>query len=170
MIEIEDDAERFDVLIVPGRPGFRLAEQGVAALARFLGVSQLLVLRERVTGEGWAELYFDPDLFAHYLFVESEATALPPLEEAVLRYGTTPCLAPYGESAGQPVYMYLELVGALYPDVTQDIRDRLQQMLYLRPQVSSRPHAPLPHAPPAPDGVARERHRAGRATVSVEDR
>ncbi|TNF23564.1 MAG: hypothetical protein EP329_27235 [Deltaproteobacteria bacterium] len=162
--------DRYDVLIVPGKPGFRLSEQGVAALVRFLGVSQLLVLRERVSGEGWIELYFAPDLFAHHLFVEDAVAGDgPALDEAVLRYGTAPCTVPYGDQAGQPTYVYFELVGAAFPHVTEELRDRLQQMLYLRPQVSARPFMPLPHVPSADSTVSREQVRARRAAVTVED-
>lgn len=161
--------DRYDVLIVPGKPGFRLSDQGVAALVRYLGVSQRLVLRERVSGDGWTELYFDPDLFAHYLFVESDAGDLPALDEAVLRFGATSCTVPYGEHAGKPAYVYFELVGARFSGVTRELRDRLQQMLYMRPQVSARPFVPLPHTPAEKGGVSREQFRARRAAVTVED-
>jgi|GEM_PF-3024370 len=161
--------DRYDVMIVPGKPGFRLSDQGVAALVRYLGVSQLLVAREQVTGDGWVELYFDPDLFAHHLFVDAAGGDAPALDEAVVRFGTASCTIPYGDEAGKPTCVYIELVGALYPTINDELRDRLQQMLYMRPKVSARPFMPLPHTPSDQDNVSREQVRARRAAVTVED-
>ena len=163
-----DDVLRHDVLILPGHPDFRLARQGVDALVRYLGVSQLLVLREQVAGEGWTELYFAPDLYAHHLFIERRAPEFPALEEAVLRFGSTPCPVPFGPREGQPIYVYLELVGALFPRPGDEFSARLQQMLYLRPDSASREYLPTERPPAGPGGPV-ERRTARRAAVTVED-
>jgi len=163
-----DDVLRHDVLILPGHPAFRLAQQGVEALVRYLGVSQFLVVREQVAGDGWNELYFAPDMYAHHLFIERRAPEFPALEEAVLRWGTVSCPVPFGPREGEPTFVYLELVGALFPRPSDEFMGRLQQMLYLRPASAARDYTPLERPAPGPGGPI-ERRTAHRAAVRVED-
>lgn len=163
-----DDEPRYDVLITPERDGFRVSREGVNAVLAFLGVSQLLTLREQVDGDEWTELFLAPDQFAHHLFRDGPAPpGGHPLLEAVLRLGTQPTGQPYGAQLGRPIYVYLELVGARWPDVAQSFLERLQQILWMRPQASVKPHAPPPpHAP----GRAAAARRAARASSQVVDR
>ncbi|MCB9734746.1 MAG: hypothetical protein H6745_19350 [Deltaproteobacteria bacterium] len=163
-----DDEPRYDVLITPGRDGFRVADQGVRALLSYFTMTQLLALREQVDGDGWTELFLDPDQFAHHLFRDGPAPpGGAPLIEAILRVGAAATGQPYGAQLGRDIHVYLELVGARWPDVAKDFLDKLQQIVWMRPQTSVKPHAPPPpHAPGRAAAVRRE----ARAAAQVVDR
>jgi len=160
---VTDDAApepRYDVLITPGHSAFRVSDQGLRALVNYLTMAQLMVLREQVKGLDWTELYFDPESFAHHVFVEGDATPeVAAFEEAVMRFGPAPTGTPYGDDLGRPIHFYFELVAARFPAVSDDFLARLQQILYLRPRCVSRPHTP---PPPHPPGELVPRHPAPR--------
>ncbi len=164
---MSEETPRWDVLVVPGRPSFRIAERGLKSLLDYCGASQLMVPRERLTGDGWVEVYLAPDRYAHHIFAEGDAPAAAPVfREAVVRYGAAPTALAYGDR-GRDVCVYLELIGAIYEDIGERFRARLHQLLYLHPQSFSRPHLYLPR--PAGEVAGPRERMARRAAVSVEE-
>ncbi len=165
---MSDEIQRWDVLVVPGKPSFRIADHGLKAVLRYLALSQLMVEREHITGDGWVELYLAPDMFAHHVFVEGNVPEVAPVfEEAVLRFGTAPTGLAYGDP-GREVWVYLEIIGAIYERVGEDFSDRLHQILYLHPKCYCRPHAPVPRTQGEVEAPL-EHMAVRRAAVTVED-
>ena len=161
---------RFDILIVPSRPAFRVSEQGVKALMRWFAASQTFVERSHAITDTAVELVLAPDMYAHSAFAEGAAPAEPPLAEAVLRFGSEPVELTYGDP-GRVVHFYLELVGARYLAPHADFLDRLHQIIYLRPEFFIRPHAEGAHTlQTAAEGGRLEVDVGRRAAVTIVDK
>ncbi|MFT7583087.1 MAG: hypothetical protein ACI9MR_004773 [Myxococcota bacterium] len=143
-----DDTElaRYDVMIVPGKPGFKCSKHGVKALLSNLAMTQLMVPRSEHAEEEWTEIYLEPDLFAHHVFLEGNAPAQPIWQQAVLRVGQAPCELAYGDP-GWAVYVYLEILGSTLETPHTEFMDRLNQILYLHPKSYTRAH--VARNPPA---------------------
>ncbi len=141
MIEAAVEATH-DHIIVPGNPGFRASEQGAKALLAYLRTAQIMAPKAQrsVGDETFIELL--PDAFAHLAFTEGKApTGAPALLEGTLWFGPKPTPLPFADTSRKSLFR-LEITGARYPSVCDAFVARIQQILFLRPEVLTAPHDP----------------------------
>ena len=127
---------------MPGNPGFRASEQGVKALVAYLRTAQIMAPKaQRTVGdETFIELL--PDAFAHLAFTEGKAPGgAPALLEATLWFGPQATALPFADASRKSLFR-LEISGARYPRICDAFVARIQQILYLRPEVLTAPHDP----------------------------
>ncbi len=129
-------AAAHDRIVVPQSPSFRAGTQGIMALVRFLQTSQLLAVRARQDlPDGSLVLELSPDVFAHQLFFEGAApTGAPVLIEAWLRTSPTPTPARFGTPPRESCFAF-ELLGCRFPTLSEGMKARIHQILYLRPEL-----------------------------------
>lgn len=141
LVQAADEATH-DHLIVPGNPGFRASDQGIKAVLTYLRNTQILVpqIQRTVGDDTFIEL--GPDAFAHLAFTEGVApTGAPAMLEGTLWFGPKPTALPFGDAARTSLF-WLKLKGCRYARVSAQFVARLQQILYLRPEVLTAPHDP----------------------------
>ncbi len=168
----ESDVERFDVLVVPRNRAQQFTAKAVKGLVSWLTFNQVAELDEVIEqGDGWTEIFFHADITGHAVFVEGPAPEpQPTFFEVVVAYGREGHLLEYGVTDA-PVRFYLEFRGCLYEWPSDELLERLDQMLYLRPESYRREHEGLPErAEPGPRKRGRaEPHVEMRAGTIVED-
>jgi len=129
-----------DFVIVPQNPTFRTAEQGVNAVLTYLRTAQFLGLRARRDGPDEVVFELAPEAFVHQIFAEGPAPDGPPsVLEGTLRVSPKPRPIPFGPP-GRSACFVLTLVGCRFGKVLEPFTARLQQIIYLRPEVFSLPH------------------------------
>lgn len=144
-----------DFVIVPQNPTFRTAEQGVNAVLTYLRTAQFFGLRARRDLPDETVFELAPETFVHQIFAEGMAPDGPPsVLEATLRVSPKPRPVPFGP-AGRTSCFSLALVGCRFAKVGEPFKARLQQIIYLRPEIFPVPHDPTRlrapgAAPPAP--------------------
>lgn len=167
-----DRAERFDVLVVPRNRTQQFTPKAIKGLVNWLTFNQVGAIDEVIEqGDGWTEIFFTADITAHAIFEEGPAPEpQPTFLEGVIGYGRDGHQLDYGVTDAS-IRFYLELRGCLYEWPSDDLLERLDQMLYLRPESYRREHLGLP---PRPEPGPRKRTRAEphvemRAGTIVED-
>ena len=125
-----------DLIVVPQSPSFRASTHGVMALVRFLQTSQLLAVRaQQDLPNGGLLLELSPDAFAHQLFFEGAApTGAPVLIEAWLRTSPSPTPTRFGNPPRETCFA-LEILGCRFPALSEGMKARIHQILYLRPEL-----------------------------------
>lgn len=131
-----------DHLIVPGNPGFRASEQGVKALLTYLRNTQIMAPQAQRAVADATLIELLPDAFAHLAFTEGAAPSGPPsLLEGTLWFGPKPGALPFGDGNRKTLF-WLELTGTRFARLSDAFVARLQQILYLRPEVLTTAHDP----------------------------
>ena len=140
--EAASDGPIADLVIVPQMPTFRASEQGVKAVLGYLRNSQILAARaEKLSDEG-VRIDLLPDAFSHLAFTEGQAPPGPPsIAEGTLWFGPKPLALAFGDPTRRTSFR-LDLVGCRFPRLADAFLARLQQILYLRPEVIASPHDP----------------------------
>jgi len=139
---VASDTPVADLLIVPQAPSFRASEQGVKAVLGYLRNSQILAARAEQQGDDGVLIHLLPDAFSHLAFSEGQAPpGAPSIAEGTLWFGPKPQPLPFGDPARQTCFR-LVLTGCRFPRVAEAFLARLQQILYLRPEVVAAPHDP----------------------------
>ncbi len=174
-VEMSDETRRYDIAIVPQNRALRLSNQGGGALVRYMAATRTAVPCDEAIAETWTEIYCKPGPSAHELFVKGEYHGERPVfEEAVIRFGTKPVTLDYGAGPGA-VYCFIELRGALFDAPTGPFRQRIQEMLYVRPDVFTRPWSGElpPHLEVGEDERPKDTPKrgsgSGRAGTAVEE-
>ena len=166
--------ERYDILIVPHNRALKLANGAGGSLIRFMAVTRLAMPTDEAVAETWAEVYCAPGPASHEIFVKGAYTDdAPVFEEMRIRFGKKP-IDPGYEGSG-PVYCCIEIRGAAFESPLGSFRRRIQEMLYFRPVVLSRPASgePFEHLEVPEDEQPKEKKKKGsdigRAGTSVEE-
>jgi hypothetical protein len=128
---------RWDLALVSGRRGMRVAPNGVKSLMRFLlafGVVQ--GLRETTDDDGTVTIEGQPGPAAHALFHDGEATGVTPqYHELRARFGAVPLPLAF-EGLEHPAYYFaLEIDGAAFNRVSDEVMARVDSVLVLRPRL-----------------------------------
>jgi hypothetical protein len=164
--------DRYDLILVGEGASFALAEAAVRGFLRNLASTQLAVPVDEAVAQRWAEVYLAPGPLAHSLFVKGAAPPEPAFLEAALRFGDAPEALPFGNVSA---HFWLELRGAMLPEVVPGFARRFELELGTRPRVLSRPHAGLPPHRVVPEGErragppARVTHGPGKVGTTVEE-
>jgi hypothetical protein len=133
--------ERHDLLLVGEGPSFALADAAVRSFLRGVAAAQLALPVDEALARTWAEVYLAPGAAAHALFVKGAAPPEPVFLEGALHFGDAPEALPFGDGSA---HFWLELRGALYPEVAAEFLRRFEAELGARPRTYARPHAALP--------------------------
>lgn len=131
-----------DLLILPQMPSFKCSDHGLQAVLNYLRSAQLFSPRTlHDTPEGLV-YELSPDVFVHQIFVDGMAPAGGPcVLEATLRAFRAPSAPAFGPPARVTCFA-LELVGSRFGFVLETFKQRLHQIIYLRPEVHVSPHDP----------------------------
>lgn len=134
-----DDVTRWDLALVPGRRGMRVAPNGVKALVRFLRAFGVVDrLTEATDDAGVVTIAGVPGEYAHALFHEGESTGVTPAyRELRLRFGSTPLPLDFPEQE-HPAFFALEVDGAAFDRLTEEVKGRVDSILYVRPTLLKR--------------------------------
>ncbi len=134
--------ERYDVAVIPSRRSMKISPYGVRALIRFMSAKGYLGEVFESIGDDWTEVWCGPGDFAHALFHDGPSTgALPVFLEMGFRFGTASMELGYG--IDEPVHCFLEFRGAAFDSLMDEFLDRVDEVLYLRPEYAVRVHGGL---------------------------
>ncbi len=159
-------AERFDLLLVSEDGGYALADAKTNALLREFAARRVINPTAEALGHDWVEIYAEPGVHAHEAFIKGMEPDEPIFLEFVFRFGDVKSVLPFG---GGDAWFFIELRGALYPDVRADFLRRLNEILHTRLRCVRRPHEKLPahlesERAPAAD---KRRRRTGAASRRI---
>lgn len=135
-----------DLLVVAEDLDRRLAPRCGEALIRNLCTIRIGRPVDEAVADEWAEVYLEPGASAHTAFVKGGYTdEAPVFKEMVFRFGTKPVDMPFGKE-GQQVNFYIEFRGCRFDDMLGSFKVRFKDIMYVKPQIFTRPHEPLaPH-------------------------
>lgn len=144
----KNETPRYDILILPQNPAFNVASQGLRAILNYLQISGFVSLNAEAVAETWTEVYGTAGPTAHELFVKGAYNGPQPLfEQFAIRSGTKATPIPFGAPEEESCYFWISFRGALYPDLTGKVKNKIREILYSRFDYSHRPFTSLP--PPA---------------------
>lgn len=170
-----EDAQRYDVLVIPSNAGFRAAGNAIRSVVMSLNFRGFAKPVEEAIASDWAEIYCEPGPAAHEVFYERAYTGPEPVfKECVVYAGNEPAELDYGPP--RPVYFMIEFRGCVYKEPLGPFRKLLMDSVNFRASVHVREHAGLkPHrtvaddeAPGEPAKKKRERG-PGLAGTEVEE-
>ncbi len=165
--------DRWDVVLTSERRAHRVSPQGVRSLIQWMAANGHITEVLQTESAGWTEIHAVPGDFGHALFHAGPSTGVSPVfHELGLRFGQEDLRVGY--AIEDPVYFFLELRGAAFDDVTDELIERLYAILYVRAEVRARPHESLrprevDGEPDHPERRKRPDRVDGRMGVRVED-
>lgn len=167
-----DEIPRYDLVVVSGRRSMRISPQGVRSVVMHLNANGGITEIMQTETKGWTEIHATPGEFAHSLFHEGASTGVRPVfYEMGIRFGNTPLEVGYELD---PVYFFIEFRGLAFDCVTDEFLDRVDAILYCRPEVWLRTHEAMRGREYGPDDEPEARPKKrdrtdGRAGVRVEE-
>lgn len=139
---MSEELARYDVCLIGARRSMRVSPQGVRALITWMAGSGYLGDVLQTEAKDWTEVHAEAGTFGHALFHAGENTmAGPAFLELGVRFGSVDLHAGY--DIQEPVYFFFELRGAAFDDVTDELLERVDSILYARPEVWVKPHEGL---------------------------
>lgn len=161
--------KRYDILAVSQNRAFNVVEQGMKSLINYMQATNLIRVYAEAIASEWTEVYSNVGPSAHELFVKGVyASDEAPFLELAIRSGTRPCDVAYGPETPETCYFWIEVRGALYPELTGRMKNKLKEILATRFDYYVRDHAALPpHAEVPPGEEPEDRKRRGRGGVAA---
>ncbi|MGM0575881.1 MAG: hypothetical protein ACQEXJ_09155 [Myxococcota bacterium] len=152
----EEEVERHDVLIVPANRQMKVADAAAGHLIRLLAASKQAVPTDEAVAKEWAEVYFEPGPSSHEAFTKGTYEGPEPVfREAVIRWGKRPASLDYGANT-EKVYFYIEFRGCVFETLAGTFKAKLEDLLYLKPHVFTRPFDSVPPHAEVPEGEEAE--------------
>jgi len=128
--------------IIAGRKGMRISPHGVRALIMHMSANGYLTEILQTQAKDWSEVHASPGDFSHSVFHDGPSRGIDPVfYEMGLRFGSIDLDFGYGVEG--PVYFMLEFRGVAFEEITEEFIDRVDSILYVRPQVWVRAHSGL---------------------------
>ena len=152
---MDKDEPLYDILMVADNRSIRVPEGAAGALVRYMAAKRIAVPVDEALADTWCEVYSEAGDSAHDAFVKGGYDGPKPVfAEAVVRWGTEGCDMPYGGMEGEQIYFFVEFRGARFDTVLGLFRNKIKDIVYIRPRIFVRSHEELlPHLE-VPEGRA----------------
>ena len=149
-----DSKELFDLLILSHNRNQIVADGSMGALIRFMAVTRLIVPAEESLAQGWSEVYCSDGGASHELYMEGERPeGYQGFLETTFRFGSEKATLPFGPHKEAPFFILIQ--GATHDDIAGVVRAKMQELLYIQPDVHIRPHGELRPHQEVPEGMER---------------
>jgi len=163
---------RYDLLVISARRGMGVSPQGIRAVLMHLQANGCLAEIKQTITQDWTEIHAEPGVFAHSLFHEGESTGVAPFLEFGVRLSEGRLET--GFDGIEPVRWFFEFRGAAYDHVADGFLERMDGILYCRPEVWVRPFRALrprdePEVEPEDPRKKRSDGSDGRIGVRIEE-
>ncbi len=147
-----DDIKRYDLLLVAENRSFGLVDVGTRSVMNFLLANGVMKPTDEAIAKEWVEIYGDAGPTAHEAFTRRGYTGVyDTIREIVVRTGKREIPLPWGPAKGQRIKFFIEFRGALWDQFDARFKNKLQRVLYTRPEVFVREHTELPPHVVVPD-------------------
>ena len=170
-----DKTPRYDITITSERPGYKPPKAALAAMVSQIAYRQFAIPVEEAIAETWTEIYFQPGVAAHEIFLEKAYTSsLEVFKEICLKCADKPFTCDYSKTPLRPLYWAIEIRGSRYKDILGSFRKIFQEAFNLRIETAIRDFAGLPEHKTVPVEEVppeKKKHEKGRGLVgtSVEE-
>lgn len=130
---------RYDLLLVPRRRAMRVAPNGAKALVNHLLAEYYCRDPKAADDDLGTRVRLTPGPNAHTLFHEGESRGITPVFETLTIASLKEAqLVPF-PGLFDPVYFYVQIKGAAFDTVNDELEARLDSILYMRPELLVRP-------------------------------
>ncbi|MCL2326611.1 MAG: hypothetical protein FWC40_08985 [Proteobacteria bacterium] len=167
---------RYDVLITSERPGYRPPKAAVSAMVQQIAFRGLAQPVDEAVAQTWAEIYFQPSVASHDIFLEKGGydSSVPVFFELVYRFSEKAYFVEYAANPQRPLYWSIEIRGARYAQPIGAFRKLFAEAFNLRVESASRDFVALPPHLEVPEDekpvVKKKRERGmGLAGTAVEE-
>ena len=167
---------RYDILVVSQNRAFNMVEQGLKSLVNVMQASGYFRVTDESLAEEWSEIYAGLGPSSHEMFVKGAYVGSTEVfHEIAIRGGTRPTVVPFGTAADETCYFWIEVRGALFPELTGKLKNKFKDLMMTRCDFFSRPHTGLPpHAVVPPDEAPSDKKKkkdgpAARVGTAVEE-
>ncbi|MBQ1267497.1 MAG: hypothetical protein IIY06_12200 [Proteobacteria bacterium] len=142
---VVDTIPRYDIMITSERPGYKPPKAAFAAMVNQLAYRQFGVPVEEAVAEKWVEVYFEPGVAAHEIFIEKAYSSPHPVfMEICLKCADKPFNCDYSKTPLRPLYWAIEIRGSRYKDILGSFRKIFQDAFNLRIETAVRDFTNLP--------------------------
>ncbi len=173
--EAERGIKRYDVIITSERAGYRPPKSAVGTMVQQLAFRGYASPVAEAIAETWTEIYFEPGVAAHEIFIEKAYKSdIPVFKEICLKFTDKAFFCDYTETPQRPLYWSIEIRGSRYQNPIGAFRKLFMDALNLRVATASRDfvklpeHAVVPEDEVPPEKKKRERSN-GLAGMEVEE-
>ena len=140
-----DTIPRYDIMITSERPGYKPPKVAFAAMVNQLAYRQFGIPVDEAVAEKWAEVYFEPGVAAHEIFIEKAYSSPHPVfKEICLKCADKPFNCDYSKTPLRPLYWAIEIRGSRYKDILGSFRKIFQDAFSLRIETAVRDFTNLP--------------------------
>ena len=142
---VVDKTPRYDIMITSERPGYKPPKAAFAAMVNQLAYRQFCVPVEEAVAEKWVEVYFQPGVAAHEIFLEKAYSSnIEVFKEICLKCADKAFTCEYSKTPLRPLYWAIEIRGCRYKDVLGSFRKIFQDAFNLRIEIAVRDFTALP--------------------------
>ena len=140
-----DKTPRYDIMITSERPGYKPPKAAFAAMVNQLAYRQFCAPVEEAVAETWVEVYFQPSVAAHEIFIEKAYNSdIEVFKEICLKASDKAFTCEYSKTPLRPLYWAIEIRGCRYKDVLGSFRKIFQAAFNLRIETAVRDFTALP--------------------------
>jgi len=162
----KDNIKRYDIIITSERAGYRPPRAAVAAMVQQLAFRGFAKPVDEAIAEKWTEIYFEPGVSAHEIFIEKAYESdIPVFEELCFRFSEKAYFCDYTSTPQRPLYWSIEIRGCRFTNPIGVFRKLFIDAINLRIDVAHRDFTALPpHAVVPPDEVPVEKKKRERSS------
>ncbi len=158
------DEGLYDITILSENRSVRLPEGVVGAFIRHGMALQLWKPVDEALAETWGEVYLEPWVASHEMFVKGAwEDARPIFKEAVIRFGSKPVPAPLAGAEAEAAFL-MTFYGCQFDAPLGPFRKKILDLMRVRPAVFTGPHAGVPprrEVPPDEQRKEKKRRELG---------
>lgn len=164
-VDGERGIKRYDVIITSERAGYRPPKVAVATMVQQLAFRGYASPVAEAIAETWTEIYFEPGVAAHEIFLEKAYTSdIPVFKEICLKFTDKAYFCDYTETPKRPLYWSIEIRGSRFTNPIGAFRKLFTDALSLRIATASRDFTGLPeHAVVPEEEVPAEKKKRERS-------
>lgn len=148
----KNDIKRYDIMITSENAGYRPPRAAVVSMVQQLSFRGFAKPVDEAVAEKWTEIYFEPGVSAHEIFIErAYESDIPVFKELCLRFSEKPFFCDYTSTPKRPLYWAIEIRGCRFTNPLGAFRKFFIDALHIRVDVAQRDFSSLPEHAVVPE-------------------